>query len=109
MRVTSARSRTEMGEGRENSQQNHADPSCHQSDVHDLRHEAGSRWLEAGWPIHHVAGQGNAWARQHQPDSHLLERWADRTARVRSRNPLYKSPLKSIGLCTTVKPTNRRK
>jgi len=21
---------------------------------HDLRHEAGSRWLEAGWPIHHV-------------------------------------------------------
>jgi integrase-like protein len=20
----------------------------------DLRHEAGSRWLEAGWPIHHV-------------------------------------------------------
>ena len=22
---------------------------------HDLRHEAGSRLLEAGWPIHHVA------------------------------------------------------
>lgn len=21
---------------------------------HDLRHEAGSRWIEAGWPIHHV-------------------------------------------------------
>jgi len=21
---------------------------------HDFRHEAGSRWLEAGWPIHHV-------------------------------------------------------
>jgi integrase len=21
---------------------------------HDLRHEAGSRWLEGGWPIHHV-------------------------------------------------------
>ena len=21
---------------------------------HDLRHEAGSRWLEAGWPIHHM-------------------------------------------------------
>ena len=21
---------------------------------HDLRHEAGSRWLEAGMPIHHV-------------------------------------------------------
>jgi integrase len=21
---------------------------------HDLRHEAGSRWLEAAWPIHHV-------------------------------------------------------
>lgn len=21
---------------------------------HDLRHEAASRWLEAGWPIHHV-------------------------------------------------------
>jgi hypothetical protein len=21
---------------------------------HDLRHEAGSRWLEAGWPLHHV-------------------------------------------------------
>ena len=21
---------------------------------HDLRHEAGCRWLEAGWPIHHV-------------------------------------------------------
>jgi integrase len=21
---------------------------------HDLRHEAGSRLLEAGWPIHHV-------------------------------------------------------
>ena len=20
---------------------------------HDLRHEAGSRWIEAGWPIHH--------------------------------------------------------
>ena len=20
----------------------------------DLRHEAGCRWLEAGWPIHHV-------------------------------------------------------
>jgi site-specific recombinase XerD len=20
----------------------------------DLRHEAGLRWLEAGWPIHHV-------------------------------------------------------
>jgi len=24
-------------------------PHCH-----DLRHEAGCRWLEAGWPIHHV-------------------------------------------------------
>ena len=22
---------------------------------HDLRHEAGSRLLEAGWPLHHVA------------------------------------------------------
>jgi hypothetical protein len=22
---------------------------------HDLRHEAGSRWLEAGWPIHNVS------------------------------------------------------
>lgn len=22
--------------------------------LHDLRHEAGCRWLEAGWPIHHV-------------------------------------------------------
>jgi integrase-like protein len=22
--------------------------------VHDLRHEAGSRWLEAGWPIHYL-------------------------------------------------------
>jgi hypothetical protein len=21
---------------------------------HDLRHEAGSRWLEAGWPLHKV-------------------------------------------------------
>jgi hypothetical protein len=21
---------------------------------HDLRHEAGSRWLEGGWPLHHV-------------------------------------------------------
>jgi hypothetical protein len=21
---------------------------------HDLRHEAGCRWLEAGWPLHHV-------------------------------------------------------
>jgi site-specific recombinase XerD len=21
---------------------------------HDLRHEAGSRFIEAGWPIHHV-------------------------------------------------------
>ena len=21
---------------------------------HDLRHEAGCRWLEQGWPIHHV-------------------------------------------------------
>jgi integrase len=21
---------------------------------HDLRHEAGCRWLEAGWPNHHV-------------------------------------------------------
>jgi site-specific recombinase XerD len=21
---------------------------------HDLRHEAGSRWLEQGWPLHHV-------------------------------------------------------
>jgi integrase len=21
---------------------------------HDLRHEAGSRWLEAGWPLHHI-------------------------------------------------------
>lgn len=21
---------------------------------HDLRHEAGCRWLEEGWPIHHV-------------------------------------------------------
>ena len=21
---------------------------------HDLRHEAGSRWIEAGWPLHHV-------------------------------------------------------
>ena len=21
---------------------------------HDFRHAAGSRWLEAGWPIHHV-------------------------------------------------------
>ena len=21
---------------------------------HDLRHEAGSRWHEAGWPLHHV-------------------------------------------------------
>lgn len=21
---------------------------------HDLRHEAGSRWIEAGWPIHHA-------------------------------------------------------
>jgi integrase len=21
---------------------------------HDLRHEAGCRWLEAGWPIHYV-------------------------------------------------------
>jgi len=24
------------------------------SHFHDLRHEAGCRWLEAGWPIHHV-------------------------------------------------------
>ena len=23
-------------------------------DFHDLRHEAGSRLLEAGWPLHHV-------------------------------------------------------
>jgi hypothetical protein len=23
---------------------------------HDLRHEAGSRWLEAGMPLHHVKG-----------------------------------------------------
>ena len=22
--------------------------------LHDLRHEAGCRWLEQGWPIHHV-------------------------------------------------------
>src|SRR5690349_16239546 len=22
---------------------------------HDLRHEAGSRFIEAGWPIHHVS------------------------------------------------------
>ena len=22
--------------------------------IHDLRHEAGSRFLEAGWPLHHV-------------------------------------------------------
>ena len=22
--------------------------------LHDLRHEAGSRMLEAGWPLHHV-------------------------------------------------------
>ena len=21
---------------------------------HDLRHEAGSRWIETGWPLHHV-------------------------------------------------------
>jgi site-specific recombinase XerD len=21
---------------------------------HDLRHEAGSRWIAAGWPLHHV-------------------------------------------------------
>lgn len=21
---------------------------------HDLRHEAGCRWLELGWPLHHV-------------------------------------------------------
>ena len=21
---------------------------------HNLRHEAGSRWLEQGWPLHHV-------------------------------------------------------
>jgi integrase len=21
---------------------------------HDLRHEAGCRWLEAGWPVHHL-------------------------------------------------------
>ena len=21
---------------------------------HDLRHEAGSRWAEAGWPLHHI-------------------------------------------------------
>jgi integrase-like protein len=29
---------------------------------HDLRHEAGCRWLEQGWPIHHVQemlGQAN--------------------------------------------------
>jgi integrase len=29
---------------------------------HDLRHEAGSRWLEAGMPLHHVKeilGQAN--------------------------------------------------
>ena len=25
--------------------------TCH---FHDLRHEAGSRMMEAGWPIHHV-------------------------------------------------------
>ena len=31
-------------------------------DFHDLRHEAGSRLLEAGWPLHHVQlmlGQAN--------------------------------------------------
>ena len=30
--------------------------SCRASDlhVHDLRHEAASRLLEAGWPLHHV-------------------------------------------------------
>jgi integrase len=33
--------------------------ACEEANVsdlhfHDLRHEAGSRWLEAGWPIHFV-------------------------------------------------------
>ena len=32
---------------------------------HDLRHEAGSRWLESGVPLHHIR---NCWPREHQPD-----------------------------------------
>ena len=26
--------------------------------LHDCRHEAGCRWLEQGWPIHHVQDDG---------------------------------------------------
>jgi hypothetical protein len=28
---------------------------------HDLRHEAGSRFIEAGWPIHHADGEAKFW------------------------------------------------
>ena len=35
---------------------------------HDLRHEAGCRWLEAGWPIHHVREMlGHVIWRRHRP------------------------------------------
>ena len=37
---------------------------------HDLRHEAGCRWLEQGWPIHHVQemlGHANLSQTQHVP------------------------------------------
>lgn len=47
---------------------------------HDLRHEAGSRWLEAGMPLHHVKellGHANI-----SQNRHVLECWPDEIAGV---------------------------
>jgi len=46
---------------------------------HDLRHEVGSRLLEAGWPLHEVAHMR---AQQREADLDLLERDDDRPARA---------------------------
>ena len=42
---------------------------------HDLRHEGGSRLLEAGWPLHHAG------TREPLADQHLPQRDEDGTAR----------------------------
>ena len=73
---------------------------------HDLRHEAGSRFLEAGWPLHHVQHMlGHA---RHQDHKHLPQCHAAKLASINARigqiqpglhksckNPFYHSPTSS--------------
>ena len=69
---------------------------------HDLRHEAGSRWIEAGWPIHHVQARWAGFPNQDDPDtrhhassvpSTVLEIWRQHPIlSCRERRKVYPVP-----------------